>query len=51
VLTDCGHVPQIERADEVIRLIRRHLGSAAAGRRVAGAPEAPVVALRGRRAA
>jgi pimeloyl-ACP methyl ester carboxylesterase len=51
VLTDCGHVPQIERADEVIRLIRRHLGSAAAGRRVEGAPEAPVVALRGRRAA
>jgi pimeloyl-ACP methyl ester carboxylesterase len=41
VLTDCGHVPQIERADEVTRLIRRHLGSAAAGRRLPGTAASP----------
>ncbi len=51
VLTDCGHVPQIERADEVIRLIRRHLGSAAALRRVPGPGPAPGTELRGSRAA
>jgi hypothetical protein len=30
----------------VTRLIRRHLGSAAARRRITGSPQAPMVALR-----